>query len=32
MKNEILIKLDGLNEEAVALANTILGNFKEVKI
>jgi len=29
MKNEIHIKLDGLNEEAVTLANTIVGNFKE---
>jgi len=30
MKNEIHIELEGLNEEAVALANTIFGNFKEV--
>jgi type I restriction enzyme S subunit len=30
MKNEIHIELDGLNEEAVALGNTIAGNFKTV--
>lgn len=29
---EIHIELDGLNEEAVALANTIAGNFKEIAI
>jgi len=29
MKNEIHIKLDGLNEEVVALAITIVENFKE---
>ena len=32
MKNEIHIGLDGLNEEAVALANTISGNFKEMAL
>ena len=32
MKNEIHIKLEGLNEEAVALANTIVENFKEIVI
>ena len=32
MKNEIHIKLAGLNEEAVALANTIVENFKEIVI
>jgi len=32
MKNEIHIELEGLNEEAVALANTIVGNFKTVVI
>jgi type I restriction enzyme M protein len=29
---EIHIELDGLNEEAIALANTIAGNFKEIVI
>jgi type I restriction enzyme M protein len=28
--NEIHIELEGLNDEAVALANTISGNFKEI--
>jgi hypothetical protein len=32
MKNEIYIELDGLNEEAVALANAISENFKTVAI
>ena len=32
MKNKIHIKLEGLNEEAVALANTIVENFKTVVI
>jgi len=32
MKNEIHIKSAGLNEEAVALANTIVGNFKEITL
>jgi len=32
MKNEIHIGFDGLNEEAVALANTIAENFKTVVI
>jgi len=32
MKNEILMKSAGLNEEAVALANTIVENFKAVVI
>ncbi|MEI6141914.1 MAG: class I SAM-dependent DNA methyltransferase [Mariniphaga sp.] len=30
--NEIHIELEGLNEEAVVLANTISGNFKEMAI
>ena len=30
--NEIHIELDGLNEEAIALANTISENFKEIVI
>jgi len=32
MKNEIHIKLEGLNDEAVALANAIVENFKELAI
>ncbi len=32
MKNEIHIELEGLNEEAIALANAIAGNFKEMAI
>jgi len=32
MKNEIHINLEGLNEEAVALANTVVENFKEIVI
>ena len=32
MKNEIHIDLDGLNEEVVALANTVVENFKEMAI
>jgi len=32
MKKEILIELDGMNEEAVALANAVVENFKEVVI
>ena len=32
MKNEIHIDLEGLNEEAVALANTYVENFKAVVI
>lgn len=32
MKNEIHIELEGLGEEAVALANTIVENFKEIVI
>jgi len=32
MKNEIHIELEGLNEKAVALANTIAENFKEILI
>jgi len=32
MNKLIPIELDGLNEEAVALANTISGNFKEMAI
>ena len=32
MKQEIHIELDGLNEEAIALANTIADNFKELAI
>lgn len=30
--NEIHIELDGLNEEAAALANAIAGNFKELTL
>ncbi|MBK9730846.1 MAG: SAM-dependent DNA methyltransferase [Chitinophagaceae bacterium] len=30
--NEIHIELEGLNEEAIALANAIAGNFKEIAI
>ena len=32
MKTEIHIELEGLNEEAIALANAISGNFKELAI
>ena len=32
MKHKILIELEGLNEEAVALGNVIFGNFKELAI
>ncbi len=32
MKNKIHIGLDGLNKEAVAMANSISGNFKEMAI
>ena len=32
MKNEILMKSAGLNEEAVALANAVVENFKETLI
>jgi type I restriction enzyme M protein len=32
MKHEIYIELDGLNEEAVALAKTISENYKELVI
>jgi len=32
MKNGIHIELEGLNEEAVALANTIAENFKWIAI
>jgi len=32
MKQVIQIELDGLNEEAIALANTISENFKEIVI
>jgi hypothetical protein len=32
MKKEIHIDLDGMNEEAVALAKTIVENFKTVVI
>lgn len=32
MKKEIQIELEGLNEEAVALAITISENFKELAI
>ena len=32
MKQEIHIELDGLNEEAVALANAITENFKEMVV
>jgi len=32
MKNEILIKSAGLNEEAVALANTISGKYQSLSI
>ena len=32
MKQEIHIELDGLNEEAIALANAISVNFKTVLI
>lgn len=30
--NEIHIELDGLNEEAIALANAITENFKELTL
>jgi len=30
--NEIHIELEGLNEEAIALAKTISGNYKELAI
>jgi hypothetical protein len=32
MKKEIYIELEGLNEEAIALAKTIAENFKTVVI
>jgi len=32
MKNKIHIVLEGLNEEAIALANTIVENFKGIVI
>jgi len=32
MKNKIHIGLEGLNEEAIALANAISENFKDVLI
>lgn len=32
MKYEIHIELDGLNEEAIALANAITENFRELVI
>jgi len=32
MKNKIPIESDGLNEKAIALANTIAENYKEIVI
>lgn len=32
MKHKMNIELDGLNEEAIALANAISENFKELAI
>ena len=32
MKNEILIELEGLNEKAIASADTIVEKFKEILI
>ena len=32
MKNEIHIELEGLNEEAIALENTIAGNYQSLSI